>query len=172
MHVELGAKWPQFFKEAGLIRLCYVCPVSSNWCAHQLLWQNMEAPVSIFQESPLTEEPRERLFHIHSVYRYQLCTKHVYPSTSLWKINGWNLYQQLGIIHCCYLFRCWTFNDVQLNIGGFCAPCIVEGSALSFADGAAEVLHVQVQILYCLLYMARRASRFIQSSVTHTRKLN
>ena len=29
------------------------------WCAiliaHQLLWQNMEAPVSIFQESPLRE---------------------------------------------------------------------------------------------------------------------
>ena len=44
------------------------------WCviliAHQLLWQNMEAPVSIFQESPLAGEPRERLFHIHSVHRY------------------------------------------------------------------------------------------------------
>ena len=34
----------------------------------------------------------------------------------------------------------------------------VEGSALSFADGAAEVLHVQVQILYCLLYKVMRAS--------------
>ena len=49
------------------------------WCAilitHQLLWQNMEAPVSIFQESPLAGEPRERLFHIHSVNRYQLRTK-------------------------------------------------------------------------------------------------
>ena len=35
--------------------------------------QNMEAPVSIFQESPLAGEPRERLFHIHSMHRYQLC---------------------------------------------------------------------------------------------------
>ena len=34
----------------------------------------------------------------------------------------------------------------------------VEGSTLSFADGAAEVLHVQVQILYCLLYKVIRAS--------------
>ena len=38
----------------------------------KLLWQNMEAPVSIFQESSLAGEPRERLFHIHSVNRYQL----------------------------------------------------------------------------------------------------
>ena len=43
-----------------------------------------------------------------------------------------------------------------------CAPCIVEGSALSFADGAAEVLQVQVKILYCLLYISRRVSRFMQ----------
>ena len=34
--------------------------------AHQLLWQNMEATVSIFQESPLTGEPHERLFHIQA----------------------------------------------------------------------------------------------------------
>ena len=49
------------------------------WCAiliaHQLLWQNMEAPVSIFQESLLAGEPRQRLFHIHSVNRYQLRTR-------------------------------------------------------------------------------------------------
>ena len=42
------------------------------------LWQNMEAPVSIFQESPLAGEPRERLFHIHSVNRYQLFTRLCY----------------------------------------------------------------------------------------------
>ena len=36
----------------------------------RLLWQNMEAPVSIFQEFPLAGEPRERLFHIHSMHRY------------------------------------------------------------------------------------------------------
>ena len=50
------------------------------WCAiliaHQMLWQYMEAPVSIFQESPLAGEPRERLFHIHSTHRYQLCAKY------------------------------------------------------------------------------------------------
>ena len=50
----------------------------NDWCAiliaHQLLWQNMETPVSILQESPLAGEPRDRLFHIHSVHRYQLCT--------------------------------------------------------------------------------------------------
>ena len=39
--------------------------------AHQLLWQNIEAHVSNFQESPLAGEPRQRLFHIHSVNRYQ-----------------------------------------------------------------------------------------------------
>ena len=38
------------------------------------LGANMEAPVSIFQESPLAGEPRDRLFHIHSVHRYQFCT--------------------------------------------------------------------------------------------------
>ena len=48
-----------------------------------VLWQNVEAPVSLFQESPLAGEPRERLFHIHSVHRYQLCTKYLYPSTLL-----------------------------------------------------------------------------------------
>ena len=31
----------------------------------------MEAPGSIFQESPLAGEPREILFHIHSIQRYQ-----------------------------------------------------------------------------------------------------
>ena len=65
------------------------------WCAiliaHQLLWQNMEVPVSIFQESPLAGEPRERLFQIHSVHRYQLCAKYLYPSTLLWQINCCNL---------------------------------------------------------------------------------
>ena len=64
------------------------------WCAiliaHQLLWQNMEAPVSIFQESPLAGEPRDILFHIHSIHRYQLCAKYLYPSTLLWQMNGWN----------------------------------------------------------------------------------
>ena len=54
-----------------------------HWCAiviaHQLLWQNVEAPVSIFHEYPLAGEPRERLFHIHSLHRYQLCTKYLYP---------------------------------------------------------------------------------------------
>ena len=49
----------------------------------KLLWQNMEVPVSIFQVSPLAGEPRERLFHIHSVHRYQLCAKYLYPSTLL-----------------------------------------------------------------------------------------
>ena len=91
-------------------------PESIHWCAiliaHQLLWQNMEAPVSIFQESPLAGEPRERLFHIHSMHRYQLCAKYLYPSTSLWQMNGCNTKQQPGIIHWCYLFHCWKFNDV------------------------------------------------------------
>ena len=38
----------------------------------------MEAPVSIFQESPLAGEPRERLFHIHSANRYQLRTQYFF----------------------------------------------------------------------------------------------
>ena len=66
----------------------------SFWCAiliaHQLLWQNMEAPVSIYQESPLAGEPRDRLFPIHSVHRYQL-NQYLYLSTLLWQINVCNL---------------------------------------------------------------------------------
>ena len=73
-------------KNLGL-RLWFLCTSGHVWCAiliaHQLLWQNMEAPVSIFQESPLAGEPRERLFHIHSVNRYQLRTNYLYPSMLL-----------------------------------------------------------------------------------------
>ena len=47
----------------------------------------MEASMSIFQESSLAGEPRERLFHIYSVNRYQLRTKWLYPSTLLWQIK-------------------------------------------------------------------------------------
>ena len=35
-------------------------------------------------------------------------------------------------------FRCWKFNDVWFNNGLFCASCIVDGGALSFADGAVD----------------------------------
>ena len=74
--------------------LSWLRPEGHVWCAiliaHQLLWQNMEDPVSIFQESPLAGEPRERLFHIHSIHRYQLCAKYLYPSTLLWQMNGCN----------------------------------------------------------------------------------
>ena len=51
--------------------------------AHQLLWQQVEAYVSIFQESSIAGEPRERQFHIHSIHRSQLCTKCLYPFTLL-----------------------------------------------------------------------------------------
>ena len=46
--------------------------------------------VHFFQESPLAGKPREILFHIHSIHRYQLCAKYLYPSTLLWQINGCN----------------------------------------------------------------------------------
>ena len=36
-----------------------------------MLWQNMCVLISIFQESPLAGEPRERVFHIHRIHRYQ-----------------------------------------------------------------------------------------------------
>ena len=94
--------------DADVVRIqgwCFWCAIL---IAHQLLWQNMEAPVSIFQESPLAGEPRERLFHIHSIHRYQLCAKYLHPSTLLWKMNGCNPSQQ----HWCCLFGCWKFNDV------------------------------------------------------------
>ena len=70
------------------------------WCAiliaHQIVMAKhggscVPRAVSIFQESPLAGEPRERLFHIHSVHRYQLCAKYLYPSTLLWQINCCNL---------------------------------------------------------------------------------
>ena len=49
-------------------------PVKAQKLGYMISRQNMEVPVSIFQESPLAGEPRERLFHIHSVHRYQtLC---------------------------------------------------------------------------------------------------
>ena len=45
-----------------------------DWCAiliaHQLLGQNVEATVSIFRESQLAGQPRDILFHIHGVRRY------------------------------------------------------------------------------------------------------
>ena len=81
-HRTMGKVWPKRTKE-----LVFWCAIL---IAHQLLWQNMEAPVSIFQESPLAGEPRQRLFHIHSVNHYQLRTKYLYPSTLLWQINGCN----------------------------------------------------------------------------------
>ena len=65
--------------------------VLNDWCAILMLWQNMEAPMSILQESPLAGEPRERLFHIHSINHYQLCKKYLYPSMLLWQINGCNI---------------------------------------------------------------------------------
>ena len=90
--------------------------LGSCWCAiliaHQLLWQNMEAPVSIFQEPPLAGKSRERLFHIHSIHRCQLCVKYLHSSTLLWQMNGCNPQQQPGIIHWCYHFRCWKFNHI------------------------------------------------------------
>ena len=46
--------------------------------AHQLKWQHVEAHVSIFQESSIAGEPRERQFHIHSIHRNQLCTKYLH----------------------------------------------------------------------------------------------
>ena len=43
--------------QCSLWRQCNSCAIL---IAHQLLWQNMEAPVSIFQESPLAGEPPQR----------------------------------------------------------------------------------------------------------------
>ena len=64
------------------------------------------------------------------------------------------------------LTKTW-YNSIVLSFSlltfrVFYVLCIVEGNALRFADGTAEVLQVQVQILYCLLYMTKRASRFMQ----------
>ena len=41
--------------------------------------------------------------------------KWLQPLTITWYID---------IIYWCYLFHCWKFNDVWLNIGVFCAPCM------------------------------------------------
>ena len=89
----------------------------------------MGAPVSIFQESPLAGEPRERLFRIHSVHRYQLYTNYHYPSTLLWQINSCKLQQQSVITHWCYFIRSWK------NIGVFYAPCIFEENAFALQTG-------------------------------------
>ena len=77
--------WGWWF-EAPSYPLWRHCKSDHCWCAILI----MEAPVSIFQESPLPGAPRERLFHIHSIHRYQLCAKYLYPSTLLWQMNGCN----------------------------------------------------------------------------------
>ena len=46
------------------------------------------------------------------------------------QINGCNRQQQPGVIHWCYIFRCWKVIDVWLNIGVFCAICIQNSWAL------------------------------------------
>ena len=52
------------------------------WCAiliaHQLFWQNVEPPVSIFRTLQFAGEPSDRLFHIHSAHSYQLCLYKMY----------------------------------------------------------------------------------------------
>ena len=61
------------------------------WCAiliaHQIVMAKHGGSCVHFQESPLAGEPRDRLFHIHSVHRYQLCAKYLYPSTLLWLLQ-------------------------------------------------------------------------------------
>ena len=91
--------------------------LTSHWCAifiaHHLLWQDMEAPVSIFEES-LAGEPRERLFHIHSINRYQLCTNIPLPvyvigtNKRLQPLTTTGLVKFTGAI----FLRWWKFNDV------------------------------------------------------------
>ena len=49
-----------------------------HWCAIKrtpiVMAKHGGSCVHFFQESPLAGKPRERLFHIHSVNRYQLRT--------------------------------------------------------------------------------------------------
>ena len=86
-----------FWKMAAILSLPQHCLVPSicDWCAiliaHQIVMAKHGGSCVLFQESPLAGEPRERLFHIHSVHRYQLCAKYLYPSTLLWQINCCNL---------------------------------------------------------------------------------
>ena len=113
------------------------------WCAiliaHQLLWQNMEAPVFIFQESPLAGEHRERLFHIPSVHRYQLSTKYLYSSTSLWlrllrasRLYIW-LVLKLQVIILVTISRLWR--GAGLRNRGFNFLCTKMHIEYSFMPG-------------------------------------
>ena len=65
---------------------------------------------------------------------------------------------------------------LSLSLLKIYGPCIVEGSALSFAGGAVEVLQAQVQKLDCLLYIYVHDKACIEVYAikchTHTWKLN
>ena len=90
--------WKSYYQiliEGWDIPVDHCCTICSFWCAiliaNQLLWQNMEAPVSIFQESSLAGEPRQRLFHIHRVITNSVQNIFRHLRSWLWQINGCNL---------------------------------------------------------------------------------
>ena len=131
-----------YWSQTNAVQLLNVVPSTCHWycwcailIAHQILWQNMEAPVSIFSGiSTCGRTSRESVSHpqrppLPTLYKISLSAYVIVTNKRLQPL------QQPGIIRWCYLFRCWKFNDVELNIGVFCATCIVEGSALSFGDG-------------------------------------
>ena len=97
----------------------------------------MEGPVSIFQESPLAGEPRERLFHIHSVHRYQLCAKYLYPSTLLWQINCCNYWVFCAscALSCVIDWSAFSLDCFTLLLARHLADRDVKQTTFSFADG-------------------------------------
>ena len=128
----------------------------------------MEVPVSIFQESPLAGEPRERLFHIHSVHRYQLCAKYLYPSTLLWQMK---LLQPLTTTWYDSLVLSFSLLKIQRRLikhrSFLCALCLVLRSWWErFADGAV-VCSTSPMVWLIMKHEIRarcRASRSVKQS--------
>ena len=94
LHVQSPALYVHSFpRTSACLRECNLFTVTVNilhlvaqWpCANVfVLYATLNKVyliLSYLQDSPLAGEPRERLFHIHIVHRYQLCKKYLYPST-------------------------------------------------------------------------------------------
>ena len=145
--------------------------VKIDWCAiliaHQLLWRNMDAPVPIFQESPLAGEPCERLFYIRRVHRYQICTKYLYPSALLWQKTAATFHNKLVYFTGAIFFvveNLSTFN----KISEFSArPAKLRGTLLALRAGLQKYYKFKFKY-FIASYTWQGAHRGLCNKVSHT----
>ena len=97
--LSLGCTWTSYYDSQSFLKplILYLCAIDrvtktsvhATYPTNDLLVCDLNRtpncygktwrPVSIFPESPLAGEPRERLFHIHTVNRYQTPHKIALP---------------------------------------------------------------------------------------------